>query len=155
MTYEASSIPDFCDALQAQLRAALDAGEGQGKVPVAVGPPDATTFDRPEWVMVGDVRGDGHIQVYAATTQPRDEDYTVAVLISVALQTSKDQATVDARAWTIYDYLQQLIRGGGGRLGLSKVKWSVVWVDSVSRRADDRVRECVIEAGVQVRARIR
>lgn len=152
-TYGSSTLQAFTEALQTNLQARLTTA-GETQVTVWDGPPSPSGWGKPDWIMLGDIDGEQEGAALASSTQPRDERYTLAVLISVARPTRSDQRTVSRRAFVLLDYLNQEIRGNV-RQGVTGVLGALVQGPvRQAKRADAKTRECALEVGVYVHARI-
>jgi hypothetical protein len=155
VTYGVSTVNDFTQALKASLQARLNAAsEG---VTVWDGWPTPEGFNAADWIMLGDVEplGDSTSDAPAinSTRQPRDEKYLLAVLFSCVRQT-RDQTVVNDRAEALLDYLNQELRGNP-RQGVTGVMWAVLdGAPRIAKGATDKTRECHLEVGVRVRARM-
>jgi hypothetical protein len=156
VTYGVSTIQTFTEALQTNLQARIDAAEGANVVVVYDGWPTPEGWNAPDWIMLGDVEPNGDPSdgaVLNVTKQPRNEPFVLAVLFSCARKT-RAQQIVNRRAFTLLDYLNQELRGNP-RQGVSGVQWALLdGAPRIAKGATDTTRECHLEVGVRVRARI-
>lgn len=105
-TFKDSTIPGFTAALQAGLQAQLG---GSSKVRVCDGPatPDAANAEQVIELLDAEVEVGTRMD---STTQPRTEDGSLNVLITVQTATRGKQTNANALAFALLSALNQLLR---------------------------------------------
>jgi hypothetical protein len=153
MSYGSSTMQAFTEALQTNLLARLAAANEPTRVFDGPPPPGGGGYDQPEWIMLGDVVGAQHPPAISSR-QPREEDYDLHVMVSVTAQTASDQKTVNDRAFTLLDYLNQELRGNLTQGVAGVYAATIAGGFRQSKRANAKARECCLEVLVHVLARI-
>jgi hypothetical protein len=132
----------------------LQARPNLATVSVIEGPAEPSVRNREELILVLDAKGQQSVRAINATTQPRNEEYDVAVLISVLGETRNDQATLRARCFALMAEIEAQLRSDV-HLGLVGVYASVVGhISYTARLISDSTRESAIDFDIHVTARL-
>jgi hypothetical protein len=161
LTYATSQIQVFTDAVITNLRARA----GLADVFITDGPPPANILgNMPEWVMFADVHGDDVWSAIADPRRPKDETFTIDVVIDVIMNTtpgSDVQPACNRRAIEILAEIEDCLRAdprqGVAPLTGQQVPYvivSAITAKNLLKRGNDEVREAAIEAGIQVKVRL-
>lgn len=160
MSLPASSIPAFTAAL----KQGLAARPALTNVVVTDGPAPPGQIETSELVELLDVNGDQVVHSINRSTQPRLEQMTLTVLITVIWKTTEKQTDVNARAFALLDELDQLLRDSDtgvtaiyiANSGPGRVYGPRRTSMKHTKRSDpnNTVREAGLEVGVYWEARI-
>jgi len=153
-------MQDYTDALIAQLRAR----PGLAGVIITDGVPPANVLgNMPEWIMIGDVHGSEDWVAVAQPRRPKDEEFTIDILVDVLMPTtpgSDVQPTCNRRAMELLAEVEDTVRIDPQQgLGDANINPGYVIVSGLTsknllKRGDDQVREAAIEAGLAVKVRL-
>ncbi len=154
----ATSLPEVLEAMAA-LYATLPA---LANVPISNGTPDRGTLDSDEFVALLDADDlEQEARSMNVTNQPRMEEYTVRVLISVVAKGADDDVAISARAAEIFGAIVLAHRQNPTLSGLYTGNAQIIHALGViagtfTRRQDSAglEREAAFSFGVGVRARI-
>jgi hypothetical protein len=161
LSFATSQIQVFTDALIQNLRAR----DGLEDVIITDGPPMPTVIgNMPEWVMIGDVRGDDVWAAIAEPRRPKNETFTIDLFVDVIMNTtpgSDVQPTCSRRAMAIFAEIEDCLRADPrqGILPLTGSQPPYVIVSAITnkaliKRGNDQVREAAIEAAIEVQVRL-
>lgn len=131
----------------------LQARAGLSGVSVVEGPGEPSVMEREEVIMVLDADGDQSVRALNATTQPRNEEYDLAIVVSVVGETRNDQATLRARCFALVAEIEAQLRSDP-HLGLVNVSASILGKFKYSARANDSAREACFDFDIHVMARL-
>lgn len=127
---------------------------GLAGVSITEGPAEPSVMAREELIQILDAVGDQHVHALNKTTQPRQEEYDLSVVISVVGETRSDQATLRARAFALLAEITQQLRSDPS-LGLAgQVYAAIVGHIAYTARANDSSRESAIDFNISVVARL-
>lgn len=154
LSFVPSTIPYFRDAL---LRA-LAARAGLSGVAVCDGRPAPDVLASEEFVALMETEFEISPNAMQRATQPRQEDYTQHVFVSVVGATRDDQVTLGSRAFAIYaeilDQLRSTVHLEGFYTGAGQIASAVAGAGTYHPKADDMQREATLEFGIRVTARL-
>lgn len=131
----------------------LQARAGLAGVTVREGPPTVEERGHKELIQVLDASGDQTVRALNATTQPRNEEYDLAVVVSVVAEAESDQTTIRARAFALLAEIEAQLRSDP-HLGIVNVAASIVGKIAYTARASDAWRESCIDFDIHVMARL-
>lgn len=144
-----STIQTFSKALVA----ALKLRAGLKHVAIHNGPPPMSDAQWYENVWLGDVKGDQEFTAINRTTRPKDETYSIDLVIDVIRNTKDTESTID-RAFELLAEVENCLREDP-RLGLSQILYAGVGGNlELYKRADDIGRQALIFTAIEVKARI-
>jgi hypothetical protein len=163
-TYPTSTIQQYTDNLVDNLKKR----SGLKDTFIGDGPPPLDAMQLKEWIVLGDVNGGQKWAVVDAQRRPRDEEYTIDVLISVVSATvpgdDKLQSALNNRCMALFAELEQELRGNptqgvgqptgfynGGFVIVSEIANPNV---KLQKRGNDTAREAAMEFGITVKARL-
>lgn len=162
-TYAHSTIQLYTDALIANLKAR----QNLQRVLISDGPPPASWLAAEEWVMFGDVTGNQSWAVINKTRRPRNEEFTIEVIISVIANTTDGddavQPMLNARCMEIFAELEDELRGNptqgvGPATGIDPagyvIESEISTPVTLAKRGNDHAREASMTIGIKVKARL-
>lgn len=135
------------------LQSLLQARAGLSGVAITDGPAEPSLMQREELIQILDADGHQSVRALNATTQPRNEEYDLALCISVIGETRSDQATLRARAFALLAEIEAQLRSDP-HLGLVNVSAAIVGKIKYTPRASDMQRESAIDFDIHVEARL-
>lgn len=136
------------------LQTLLLARPGLSGVSVTEGPAEPSVMAREELIQILDATGEQTVHALNRTTQPRQEEYDLNVVISVVGETRSDQATLRARAFVLLAEVTQQLRTDPS-LGIAgQVYAAIVGHIAYTARANDSSRESAIDFNVHIVARL-
>jgi hypothetical protein len=144
-----SSIPTFIDTL----KTTLEARAALAGVAITDGIASPGDMNAEELIQILDATGEQSVRALDRTTQPRNEEYAVTVLVSVVAQTREDQTTLKARAFELLAEVEATLRADP-HLGISNLYSAVGGHIHYASRATDLQREAAIEFDINVHARL-
>lgn len=109
-TFQVSTIPAFTAAF----KAGLEARPNLRGTKVCDGPASVGDLARKEIIELLDVNDNVSVPTLDVTTQPRSEENTMTVLITVIVATRTAQTTANERAFVIAGEIDQLLRSDRG-----------------------------------------
>lgn len=148
-------------AFTAALKQGLEARAALKTVSVSDGPAAPADMEREELVQLLDVEGEWQVHSISRPTQPRLEVQTLTVQITVQRATREKQTQVNARAFEIFNELNQLLRDPDAGVtslytGPGRVYGPRITAFKHTKRVspDNMTREAGLEVGVHWEAKI-
>jgi hypothetical protein len=145
---EQSSVNTVVPTLQSLLQAL----PGLSGVTVSEGPATPAEMERKDLIQILDAKGDQEPHALNRTTQPRQEEVDLNLLISVKGETRNKQATLRARAYALLNEIGAALRSDP-HMGLSNVYGAYIARVDYMPRANDHARESAIDFDIHYTAR--